>query len=121
MTFIQHSRRCFEGFEMEGEDDLLLADFIDGCWEVTKKPNVLCTGESNVYFRCFTFIFSDSKEVTGCDLGLLFQNNETADVEFEKLGQGGNRFKFWCKNATQRLVQKEAPYHKASCALDFLH
>ena len=70
---------------------------------------------------CFTFIFSDSKEVTGCDLGLLFQNNETAELEHEKLGQGGNRFKFWCKNATQRLVQKEAPYHKASCALDFLH
>ena len=74
-------------------------------------------GSSNV----FTFIFSDYKEVTGCDLGLLFHNNETADVEFEKLGQGGNRFKFWCKNATQRLVQKEAPYHKVSCALDFLH
>ena len=50
MTFIQHSRRCFEGFEMEGEDDILEADFIDGCWEVTKKPNVLCTGESNVHF-----------------------------------------------------------------------
>ena len=109
---------------MEGEDDILLADFIDGCWEVTKKPNVLCTGESNVYFQliqCVLHLSFDSKEVTGCDLGLLFQNNETGEVEYEKLGQGGNRFKFWCKNATQRLVQKEAPYHKASCALDFLH
>ena len=39
--------RCLEGFDMVGDNDLLEADFIEGgCWNLTKRHNVVCKGET---------------------------------------------------------------------------
>jgi len=83
--------RCLEGFDMVGENNLLEADFRGGCWNLTKKHNVVC------------------KEVTGCDPAQLATNK----TGVEKRKWRGNSFKFWCNETTQKLVQEEPPYHQA--------
>ena len=42
--------RCLEGFDMVGDNDLLEADFIEGgCWNLTKRHNVVCKGETTLH------------------------------------------------------------------------
>ena len=36
--------RCLEGYDMVGTTDLLEAHLTEGCWNLTKRPNVVCKG-----------------------------------------------------------------------------